>query len=93
MSRLRKALILEGKPMSKHVTQSKETQLSAMEWGRKVLHSGPLPTATLMHEDIAKRAYEIYVKRNCQQGQSELNWLQAEEELQSQENRLQAEYR
>jgi hypothetical protein len=29
------------------------------------------------HEHIAKHAYEIYVEKGCQQGQNELNWLQA----------------
>jgi hypothetical protein len=32
-------------------------------------------------EDIAKRAYEIYIEKGCQQGQCEQNWKQAEQEL------------
>ena len=35
------------------------------------------------HEDIAKRAYEIYVKRGRRQGQSQQDWNQAEQELQN----------
>jgi hypothetical protein len=77
--------------MSKYMTHSKATQMSAMQQGHKVVHSGPLATAMPTHKDIAKRAYEIYVEKNCQQGQSELNWLQAEQELRNQENWLQAE--
>lgn len=32
------------------------------------------------HEDIAKRAYQIYVEQGRPQGQSEQNWNQAEQE-------------
>jgi hypothetical protein len=77
--------------MSRYMTHSKATQMSAMQQGHRVLHSGPLAATMPMHEDIAKRAYEIYVEKNCQQDQSELNWLQAEQELKNQENWLQAE--
>ena len=52
----------------------------------------PVQTAVPMytHEDIARRAYEIYVEKGCQQGQSEQNWLQAEQELKNQQHWLQA---
>ena len=43
--------------------------------------SKPVPTAKPTLEDIAKRAYEIYVKNGCQPGQCEENWIQAEQEL------------
>lgn len=33
------------------------------------------------HEEIARRAHEIYVKKGCPSGQNEQNWLQAEKEL------------
>lgn len=33
------------------------------------------------HDDIAWRAYEIYVTKGCPSGQCEQNWLQAEQEL------------
>jgi hypothetical protein len=33
------------------------------------------------HDDIARRAYEIYVKRGRQQGQCKQNWRQAEQDL------------
>jgi hypothetical protein len=77
--------------MSKHMTHSNATQMSAMQQGHKALHSGPLATIVPTHKDIAKRAYEIYVEKDCRQGQSEQNWLQAEQELKNQESWLQAE--
>ena len=64
--------------MSKYMTQSKTVQMSAMQQGHKASHPGPAAAAVPTHKDIAKRAYEIYVERDCRQGQSELNWLQAE---------------
>lgn len=41
----------------------------------------PRPTAAApTHEDIARRAYEIYLEKGCPPGQCEENWLQAEQE-------------
>ena len=76
--------------MSKYMTQSKATQMSAMQQGHKASHPGPVATAMPTHKDIAKRAYEIYVEKGCQQDQSEQDWLQAEQELKNQRNWLQA---
>jgi hypothetical protein len=77
--------------MSKHMTQSKVTQMSTMQQGHKASYPGPAATAMPKHKDIAKHAYEIYVEKGCQQGQSEQNWLQAEQELKNQENWLHTE--
>ena len=77
--------------MSKYMTQSKATQMSAMQQGHKASNPGPAATAMPTHKDIARRAYEIYVEKACQQGQSEQDWLQAEQELKNQENWLHAE--
>ena len=76
--------------MSKYTTQSKATQMSTMQQGQKASHPGPAATAMPTHKDIAKRAYEIYVERDRQQGQSEQDWLRAEQELKNQENWLHA---
>jgi len=72
------------------MTQSKVTQMSAMQQGHKASHPGPAATAMPTHKDIAKRAYEIYVEKGCPQGQSEQNWLQAEQEMKNQQNWRQA---
>ena len=76
--------------MNKYSNKSKATQMSAMQQGHKAAHPGPAAAAMPKHEDIAKHAHEIYVKKGYQQGQSEQNWLQAEQELKNQENWLQA---
>ena len=75
--------------MNQHMTHPQTTQMSAMHQGHEALHSGPVAATSPMHKDIAKRAYEIYVGKNRQQGQSEQNWLQAEQELKNQESWLQ----
>ena len=67
--------------MSKYMTKSKTTQMSEMQQARKAPYSGLLSTIMPTHKDIAKRAYEIYVKNGCKEGQSEQNWLQAEQEI------------
>jgi hypothetical protein len=77
--------------MSKYMTHSKVTQMSTMQQEHRTSHPGPAATAVPTHKDIAKRAYEIYVGEDSRQGQSEHNWLQAEQELKSQRNWLQAE--
>lgn len=33
------------------------------------------------HEQIAARAFEIYLRNGCRPGEDEQNWLQAEKEL------------
>jgi hypothetical protein len=40
--------------------------------------AGPVAAVAPTHEDIARRAYEIYVQKGRLQGQSEQNWRQAE---------------
>jgi len=65
--------------MSKYMSKSKAAQASAMQQAHKAPHPGPDATATLTHEEIARRAYEIYVDKGCRQGQSEQNWLQAKQ--------------
>jgi len=57
---------------------------------RNASHPEPVAAALLTHEDVARHAYEIYVEKGCQQGQSEQNWLQAEQELKNQQTWRQA---
>ena len=77
--------------MSKYMIKSKATQMSSMQQAHKAQHSGSIPIAVLRHEDISKRAYEIYVENGCKEGHSEQNWLQSEQELKSKQNWLQSE--
>ena len=76
--------------MSKYMTKSKAAQMSSMQQAHKAQRSGSIPIAVLRHEDISKRAYEIYVENGCKEGNSDQNWLQSEQELNSQQNWLQA---
>lgn len=38
---------------------------------------GPMPT----HEQVSKRAHELWIKHGCKHGQDEQNWLEAEAQL------------
>ena len=77
--------------MSKYMTKSKTTQMSEMQQAHKAPYFGMVSTTMPTHKDIAKRAYEIYVKNGCKEGQSEQNWLQAEQELKNRGEWLQAD--
>jgi len=39
------------------------------------------PSAVPTHDDIARRAYDIYLGNGCKQGHCKQNWRQAEQEL------------
>jgi hypothetical protein len=47
------------------------------ELHRVAAPSRPLPT----HEQIARRAYEIWIQSGCEAGRDSENWAQAEREL------------
>ena len=76
--------------MNKYNNQSKGKQVFAAQQMLNASHPGPAVAAMLTHKDIAKHAYEIYVEKGCPQGQSERNWLQAEQEMKNQQNWRQA---
>ncbi len=76
--------------MNKYTNQSKSKQVHAAQQMRNASHLEPVVAAVLTHEDIARHAHEIYVEKGCRQGQSEQDWLQAEQELKNQRNWLQA---
>ena len=77
--------------MSKYMTKSKATQMSEMQRAHKASHPGQVAPAVLTHKDISMRAHEIYVENGCKEGQSEKNWLQAEQELKNRGEWLQAD--
>ena len=76
--------------MNKCNDKSKGRGVFAAQQMLNVSHPGPVVAAMLTQEDIAKHAYEIHVEKGCRQGQSEQNWLQAEQELKNRRNWLQA---
>ena len=76
--------------MNKYTNQSKSKQVHAAQQMRNASHPEPVVAAMLTHEDIARHAHEIYVEKGYRQGQSEQDWLQAEQELKNQWNWLQA---
>ena len=67
--------------MNQPLTQSKTTPPSSREQTLTAPHQGAAATTGPTHAEIAKRAYEIYLKKGKHQGQCERNWLQAEQEL------------
>ena len=47
----------------------------------EISRPGPIVSASPTHEDIARRAYQIYVEKGRPQGQSEQIWQQAEQDI------------
>ncbi len=63
-----------GEPVAKPASATQQAPQSA---GQR--QTGP--TATLTHEQIAKRAQQIWEKKGRPVGQDEKNWLEAEAQL------------
>lgn len=76
--------------MNKYSNQSKGKQVFAAQQVLNAVHAKPVAAALVTHEDVAKHAYAIFVDTGCRHGQSEQNWLQAEQELKNQQNWLEA---
>jgi hypothetical protein len=58
---------------------AKTRSLGAVDTGTENLTSNDAVRAT--HNDIARRAYDLYEQRGCITNQCRQNWLQAEREL------------
>jgi hypothetical protein len=63
--------------------ESRTTQMYGTHQTHGEEHTRQTTAPMYTHEDIARRAYEIYVKRGRRQGQSQQDWNQAEQELQN----------
>jgi hypothetical protein len=48
-------------------------------------HTAVVAATPPTHDDIAKRAFEIYVKTGRRQGRCKHNWLQAEQDLRNED--------
>ena len=70
--------------MKDFVVQPDSTHASPGTQQRAIPQSGPAMTPASpapSHDDIARRAHDIYVKKGRQPGQCKQNWQQAEQEL------------
>ncbi len=72
--------------MDDFVLQLDSTRVSTAPEKHASPQAGPttLLTSSSAHDDIARRAYDIYDKNGRQQGQCQQNWQQAERELRKQ---------
>jgi hypothetical protein len=69
--------------MNDFVHQPESTRESTLSQKHASPQSGPSMVPAPSHGDIARRAYDIYLKTGCQQGQCQRNWQQAERDLQN----------
>jgi len=70
--------------MKNPTLQSKSTTGSAAKPMHVAVPAKPAIFAEPAHDDIARRAYEIYLARGCADGQDVQDWIQAERELRKQ---------
>lgn len=61
--------------------QPNAAQVSAPQPIHEISRPRPIAANTPTHEDIARRAYQIYVEKGHPQGQSEPIWQQAEQDI------------
>lgn len=62
-------------------TSSKTTETPAAGPNTAAQRNSPAPRGGPTHEQIARRAYEIFLARGGQHGNPEQDWHQAEREL------------
>jgi hypothetical protein len=68
--------------MDKYTPQSEANRTLAAQQTHGDMHPGHGVIATPTHNDISRRAYDIYIKSGCKDGQCKQNWKQAEHEIQ-----------
>ncbi len=49
--------------------------------GATVIPDGASPAASVFHQEIAARAYELFLARGCQHGDDWADWFRAEAEV------------
>jgi hypothetical protein len=73
-----------NKPIRSQVTAPRQITTPQVPVPQQA-HDIPRPKLDLTvkptNKNIAKRAYEIFIAKECQPGQCEQNWKQAEQEL------------
>lgn len=64
--------------MSQH---NKQTKNGSEATSHTAVAASSTAAGTTTHDQIAQRAYDIYVSKGCQQGHCQQNWRQAEHDL------------
>jgi Protein of unknown function (DUF2934) len=67
--------------MKQYMNPSEANQVLAAGQTHSDMHPGHGVIAEPTHDDISQRAFGIYIKSGCMQGQCKQNWHQAEHEL------------
>jgi hypothetical protein len=74
-------VVTSQQPQTTQVPVPQQIKTPQVPAPQQAPRSMPSSTAKPTKEEIAKRAYEIYLQKGCQPGQCEQNWKQAELEL------------
>jgi hypothetical protein len=73
--------------MHTHLTHSQGPRAGAIEPAHDDMYPGRGVIDMPTHDEIANRAYDLYVKSGRKQGQCNQNWHQAELELRTDDRR------
>lgn len=73
--------------MNKYTTQSEATRILAAQQTHSDPHPGHGVLAMPSHAEIAKRAYDIYLKSGAKPGHCTQNWQKAEHDLRTADHR------
>lgn len=68
--------------MTKSANRKRRSAVSPAPDGASLRSAGLDASANVTEYDIARRAYELYLARDCEDGHDVDDWLQAERELQ-----------
>ena len=68
--------------MTKSTNRKRRSAVSPAPDASSSTAAGPDRSANVIEYDIARRAYELYLARGCEDGHDVDDWLQAERDLQ-----------
>ena len=72
--------------MAKSTNRNRRSAVSPAPDRSSLRSAGLDGSANVTEYDIARRAYELYLARDCEDGHDVDDWLQAERELQGEEH-------
>jgi hypothetical protein len=77
--------------MDNFILKPESTHVPPVAQKRSASQTEPTQSMAPSHDDIARRAYDIFEKKGRQEGQCQQNWRQAERELKAERSASGAE--
>ncbi|MEM6259324.1 MAG: DUF2934 domain-containing protein [Planctomycetota bacterium] len=74
------------KTIKKKPVKKASTKTTTKRKGKGPAKKNAKPVVVITHDQIAQKAYEIWMAKGCPDGQDEANWNEAKSELESVSN-------